>query len=427
MRFKGHYHEDMLTVEEAREKILLEFRELELSYVSIVESFGMTLADDIVSTVNIPPLDNSAMDGYALVSGNTKNNNFVEMDVIGSISAGEIPNKQITPGKTIRIMTGAPIPYGADSVVPFEDTDEIERKNSGKLSNKITIKIKVKPGENIRLKGEDIISGSKALYKGTTVRSSEIGVAASLGLTHLPVIRRPVVSIISTGNELQSPGTKLSKGKIYNSNAFSIASLVNSYGGIPKIIGIAGDNINELEKVLYSAMEDADLVVTSAGVSKGDYDVVKDVLANIGKMSLWSVKMRPAKPLAFGVLKSKSKKVPHLGLPGNPVSAMVAFIQFGRPVIQKMMGKELFPIPRINAILDDTITNFDGRRVYSRVKVYKTQKGIYRAKSTGSQSSGVLTSMSLANGFAICPEFTDKIKKGQTVQVEMFDWAENTF
>ena len=142
MRFKGHYHEDMLTVEEAREKILLEFRKLESNYVSLIECFGMTLADDITSTVNIPPLDNSAMDGYALVSDNTKNKKFVEMDVIGSVSAGEIPNKQITPGKTIRIMTGAPIPDGADSVVPFEDTDEIERKSSGKLSNKITIKIK---------------------------------------------------------------------------------------------------------------------------------------------------------------------------------------------------------------------------------------------------------------------------------------------
>ena len=171
-------------------------------------------------------------------------------------------------------------------------------------------------------------------------------------------------------------------------------------------------------------MEGSDLVVTSAGVSKGDYDVVKDALKDMGKMSLWSVRMRPAKPLAFGTLEFKSNKVPHLGLPGNPVSAMVAFIQFGRPAIQIMMGKELSPIPRIKAILDNEIENFDKRRVYSRVLVYKDENNLYHAKTTGNQSSGVLTSMSMANGLAICPEYTDRIDKGEFVNVEMFDWPE---
>ena len=426
MSSNNHYHEDMLSVEEAKEAILKEFSVLNTENISLLNCMEMILAEDITSTINIPPLNNSAMDGYAVLTEDLKDSelNHVELDIIDSVSAGEIPQKKITSGKTIRIMTGAPIPDGANAVVPFEDTDELERREKGKDINKILIKSKISHFENIRKKGEDIFKGSDVLSKGTLIKPAHIGVAASLGLAHLPVIRRPIVSIISTGNELQQPGTKLPKGKIYNSNAYSIASLVQLYGGIPKIIGISRDELDELKNILLLAMKGSDLVVTSAGVSKGDYDVVKDALKDMGKMSLWSVRMRPAKPLAFGTLEFKSNKVPHLGLPGNPVSAMVAFIQFGRPAMQIMMGRELSPIPTIKAILDNEIQNFDKRRVYSRVFVYKDNNNLYHAKTTGNQSSGVLTSMSMANGLAICPEYTDRIDKGEVVNVEMFDWPE---
>ena len=206
------------------------------------------------------------------------------------------------------------------------------------------------------------------------MRAAEIGVAASLGRDSVLTIRRPSVAIISTGDELISPGSPPEPGKIYNSNAFSIAAMVERYGGIPRIMGIAKDTIEALSEVLDGSI-DSDMVVTSAGVSKGDYDVVKDVLARRGAITLWSVRMRPAKPLAFGTLDGPNgRKVPHLGLPGNPVSAMVAFEQFGRAALHVMLGIPLSPKPTVEAVMDDPVHNHDGRRVYARVVVYKTDK-----------------------------------------------------
>ena len=223
------------------------------------------------------------------------------------------------------------------------------------------------------------------------------------------------------------PGDEPEPGKIFNSNAFSIAAMVKRYGGVPKILGIAKDTIESLTAALEEAL-DADLVVTSAGVSKGDYDVVKDVLSSKGEIALWSVRMRPAKPLAFGVLDRKDgTKVPHLGLPGNPVSAMVAFEQFGRSAIRLMMGKPEVEKPSVEAIMDDPIRNHDGRRVYARVQVYKDESGAYRAKSTGNQSSGVMSSMSLANGLAICHDDIGMIDAGEIAKVEMLDWPDDIF
>ena len=196
---------------------------------------------------------------------------------------------------------------------------------------------------------------------------------------------------------------------------------------MPRIIGTAQDTIESLNEKLAEAL-DADMVVTSAGVSKGDYDVVKDVLAKNGEIALWSVRMRPAKPLAFGALNAPDgRKVPHLGLPGNPVSAMVAFEQFGRPAIHLMMGKEPRQKPTVQAVLDTPVNNYDGRRVYARVVVYVADDGTYRARSTGNQSSGALTSMAAANGLAICPDDVAKMEAGETVTVEMLDWPEDVF
>lgn len=428
---KNHYHQDMLSVEEARKKILDNFAKLGVERTPILECLGMTLAKGIVSPISVPPLNNSAMDGYAIMSLDTKkklDTDLLELKVIGTVAAGEISNKTIKSGQALRIMTGAPIPAGSDAVVPFENTDEQKRKLRGSSNRKIAIMAKVDSGENIRLKGEDIFVGATVLHKNKIIRPADIGVAASIGLTHLPVIRRPVIAIFSTGNELVEPGNKLSEGKIYNSNAFTVASMVSSYGGIPKIIDTAEDSFQAVDEALSMAMAGADMVVTSAGVSKGDYDVVKDVLEKKGEISLWSVRMRPAKPLAFGVLDSPhGKKIPHLGLPGNPVSAMVAFIQFGRQAIGIMMGRSPLPNPTITAILDDSINNFDRRRVYARVYVYKSDEGDYRARITGNQSSGVLTSMAAANGLGICPEGIDRINTGEKIQVEMIDWPEEIF
>ena len=242
----------------------------------------------------------------------------------------------------------------------------------------------------------------------------------------VPVIRRPVVAVLATGDELLEPGEPHRPGKIYNSNNFSVAASVKTCGGIPSVIGVARDTESSVEEALERAL-DADLIITTAGVSKGDYDFVKDVLARRGEIALWSVRMRPAKPLAFGALDAPDgRRVPHLGLPGNPVSAMVAFEQFARPAIRKMMGKAMAPRPTVQAVLDDPLSNFDGRRVYARVVVYR-ENGEYRARLTGNQSSGVLTSMAQANGLAICPDDRARLEAGETATVQMLDWPEDVF
>jgi molybdopterin molybdotransferase len=236
------------------------------------------------------------------------------------------------------------------------------------------------------------------------------------------VIRRPIVAILTTGDELVNVGQPLPQGKIYNSNAFSLAAQVHRYGGIPKILDIAPDEPRVLSQKMKQAL-DSDLLITSAGVSVGEYDVVKDVLAELGKISFWTVRMKPGKPLAFGTLTQKGKRVPHLGLPGNPVSSMVTFEQFARPAILKMMGKKNLAKPTISAVSESHIENTDGRRIFARAIVRKEGQQ-YFARITGPQGSGILTSMAKANGLLIVPEKTKAINKGDEVSVQMLDWRE---
>lgn len=420
----------MLSVEEARERILSYFETLPAEDVPLVDALGQVTAETLVASFDIPPLANSAMDGYAVRSVDTlgaSKETPVELPVVGVIAAGQVPDRVLEAGTAVRIMTGAPVPEYADAVVPFEDTDELERQAAENMGGAIAIHLEIGNYENVRGAGEDIEAGEVVIELGQILRAGEIGVIASLGHANVRVIRRPVVAIVSTGDELIQPGEEYQPGRIYNSNAYSLAAMVTHYGGVPRIMGIARDTVESLEAALEDAM-DADLVVTSAGVSKGDYDVVKDVLSSRGEIALWSVRMRPAKPLAFGVLERKDgTKVPHLGLPGNPVSAMVAFEQFGRSAIRLMMGKPLADKQTVDAVMDDPIRNFDGRRVYARVLVYRDGSGGYRAKSTGNQSSGVLSSMAQANGLAICPDDIGMIDVGEVARVELLDWPDDIF
>jgi len=252
-------------------------------------------------------------------------------------------------------------------------------------------------------------------------------VLASLGRNAARVIRRPVVAILATGEELVDISQPLSAGKIYNSNSYSLAALVQRYGGIPRILGIAQDNEDSLVSRLRQGL-DADMMVTSGGVSLGDYDVVKDVLAKQGEIAFWTVRMKPGKPLAFGTLRGlardgKTRDIPHLGLPGNPVSSMVTFELFVRPAIFKMMGRKNWAKPVIEAVIEDSIVNTDGRRIFARAVVRK-RNGQYFAQLTGPQGSGILTSMSLANGLVIVPEDKAGVVKGDVVKVIMLDWSE---
>jgi molybdopterin molybdotransferase len=421
-----HDHASMISVEEALERILSEFDVLDSERRPILDAMGQVLDQDVIAPLDIPPLENSAMDGYAVrwscISGASRETP-VALSVIGVVAAGDLPDKTVEQGTALRIMTGAPIPPGADTVVPFEDTDEQDRKSSGATLDQIVIRERTPPKANVRPAGQDVAKGDLVLARGVTLRPPEIGVLASLGMPEVSVIRRPRVAIVATGDELLEPSEPHQPGKIYDSNTYGVAAGVKRYGGIPLVLGIARDNLSSMSSMLDRAM-DSDVLITSAGVSKGDYDIVKDVLARHGKVDFWSVRMRPAKPLAFGVLEGNGgKRVPHIGLPGNPVSALVAFEQFGRPAIHKMMGRSRFDKPCVNAVLEEPIFNSDSRRVYARVEVTK-RNGTYYARPTGHQSSNLLTSMARANGLAICPEDLPKKDAGETVTVQMLDWPE---
>jgi molybdopterin molybdotransferase len=412
----------MLSVEEAIQKILDEVDILETESFPILETLGQVLAEDIVAAIDVPPLDNSAMDGYAVRAQDTRGAGAASpkvLRVIDTVIAGSISHRQVEPGTAVRIMTGAPLPRGADAVVQFENTDEEKRQSP---VSEIGILAEAKPELNIRKAGEDIARGTVALKKGTVIRPAEIGLMASLGYSRVKAVRRPLVAVLSTGNELVELGQPLTDGMIYDSNLYSIASLVKRYGCIPKILGIARDDEKSLVAKLKQA-QDADMLLTTGGVSMGDYDMVKGILAREGKMVFWQVRVKPGKPLAFGKIKGKNRDIPHVGLPGNAVSCMVSFELFVRPALLKMMGKKNINKPVVEAIVEDSVKNDAGRRLYNRAIVAR-RDGHYYAKLTGPQGSGILKSMALANGLVVIPEEKKNIKKGETVQALMLDWNE---
>ncbi|HEY54793.1 MAG TPA: molybdopterin molybdotransferase MoeA [Dehalococcoidia bacterium] len=418
----------MISVEQALGKILENISVLEVEESPILSCLGQVMAEDVSSTINIPPLDNSAMDGYAVRSADTvgaSRKSPRTLRVIGIVTAGSIFPSEVKKGAAVRIMTGAPLPKGADGVVRFEDTDESERKGN---SSEVAILTEAVPGLEVRRAGEDITAGSLVLSKGTVIRPAEVGVLASLGLSAVKVIRRPVVAVLATGDEVVDIAKPLPEGKIYNSNTYSVAALVLRYGGVPKILGIAADIEDSLVAKLHLGL-DADMLVTSGGVSFGDYDIVRDVLAKEGEIVFWRVRQKPGRPLAFGMIKGVAKrgevkKIPLFGLAGNPVSAMLNFELFARPALFKMMGREPLAKRTLEAVIDEDIENSDGRRIFARAIVEK-RGGQYFARLTGPQGSGVLTSMALANGLVVVPEDTPGVKKGDIVQVMMLDWSES--
>ena len=428
---KHHSHShpptaNMLTVEDALARILNLVYVLEETSEELLNSDNLVLAQDIFSSLNIPSLANSAMDGYAVRAIDTKTataDSPVTLNVLGQVQAGDLPSLSVSSEAAVRIMTGAPIPEGADSIIPYELTDERNRLENNTGLDRIQIHSPATLGDHVRPPGEDTSIGELALESGYELNPAGIGLLAALGLQHVPVIRRPTVAILATGNEVQSPGEVLKPGHLYDSNTYGIATAVKRWGGIPKIIGVASDDLGDIRQKILSSLG-SDLLITSAGVSGGAYDLVKDVLSELGTVDFWSVKMRPAKPIAFGILKNGDRNIPHIGLPGNPVSALVALIEFARPAIMKMMGKNARTLPTIEAILDDDIENTDGRRVYARVQLYKQNDKVH-AHLTGSQGSNLLTSMTLANGLAICPENYSKLAKGDQVVVQLLDWLDH--
>ncbi|MSP22430.1 MAG: molybdopterin molybdenumtransferase MoeA [Dehalococcoidia bacterium] len=416
----------MISVEEARERILAHFAPLEAVLLPLGEALGLVLAEDVVAGFDIPPLTNTAMDGYAVRASDTAGATPEAprtLLVTGYLAAGAVFEGSVGPGEAVRIMTGAPLPAKADAVVPFEETDEQERASRWQSDPASTVRIDVEArrGANLRLAGEDVCAGELVLPRGTVIGPAQVGVLASLGLAAARVVRRPRVAILSTGDELLRPGEPPAPGKIYDANAFSLAAQVRAWGGEPRILEIARDTVEELTARIHEGLRDADLLVTSAGVSRGDFDVVKDVLEREGEIGFWTVRMRPGKPLAFGLFRGEGRAVPHLGLPGNPVSAMMTFELFGRPAIFTMLGKpQLWPRPTVRGVTADRIQNTDGRRFYARCRVSE-EGGRYVARLTGPQGSGVLTSMAFANAYAVCPEDVTFIEAGSECDLILID------
>ncbi|MCL0043442.1 molybdopterin molybdotransferase MoeA, partial [Dehalococcoidia bacterium] len=387
----------MMRVEEALKEVLNPITSLEPTNMAIGDTLNLVLAQTVKAPMDLPRWDNSGMDGYAVrasdIVGASKNNPKT-LPVIGEIAAGSFPEIKLDPKTAIRIMTGAPIPAGADTIVRFEDTDEDHRQKNQEPLTSISILKETPNGEAIREQGEDIKKDDIVFKHGTPINPGIIGVLASLGLAHTNVVRRPRVAILSTGDEIVQPGKTLGSGQIFDSNSHSLAALISNLGAQPQMIGIAKDTVEDLSEKIAAARE-YDLVLTSAGVSLGYYDIVKEVLKQYGDLSLWTVRMRPGKPVAFGMLKGTpddpwEKTIPLIGLPGNPVSAMVVFYILARPAILKMMGYTKWDLPSVEAILEDPIVNFDQRRTYARALVEK-KNGVYHARLAGPQGSNILT------------------------------------
>ena len=404
--------EPMLSVEEALERVLSAFQPLGPEAIPILDAQGRVLAEDVRAGGDIPPHANSSMDGYAVLAadiGGASRSSPRRLRVIGELAAGYVTETGVTPGTAIRIMTGAPIPSGADAVVRVEDTEAEE--------DGVRILAEVPPGQYVRPAGEDVRRGELVLRRGTIVRPQEVGMLATLGHKEVRVTRRPRVAILATGDEVVEIDAPLAPGKIRNANSYSNAAQVIKYGGTPVLLGIAHDQVEELtEKIREGLAQGVDLFLTSGGVSVGDFDLVKHVLATEGEINFWRVRMKPGKPLAFGQI----SRVPVLGLPGNPVSVMVSFEMFVRPAILKMLGVTEWERPTVPATLMDKIQHKDERRHYVRVRL-EAHAGEYRAYLTGGQGSGILSSMVKANAFAIIPEEWTHAPAGARVKAITID------
>lgn len=410
-----------ISVDEALRRILDRIQPVGSETVILTEALDRVLAKDITSQDDIPPFANSAMDGYAVRAADiatATQDAPVMLRVTGEVAAGGVPTATVHAGTAMRIMTGAPVPPGADAVVPFEDTDQ------GRQS--VRIFRSVRAGDHVRLAGEDIRRGQVVLSAHHVLRPADIGVLASLGYPEVPVFRRPRVAVLATGDELVAVGEPLAPGKIRNSNEYTSIALVQRYGGLPLPLGIARDTPESLTaKVREGIARGADLFLTSAGVSVGDFDMVKNVLAAEGEMVFWQVAIKPGKPLAFGHVQG----VPLLGLPGNPAAAAVAFEVFARPAILKLAGHLNWQKPAVTACLDENVHN-SGRRHYMRARVRCEADG-YHVTTRGSgvqvQGSGILSSLVWANGLVVVPEEVTFLPAGSPVEVWMLDWPQGVF
>ena len=418
---------EYLTVQEALEKVLTAVSILSPETVSLPDALHRILAEPVVAQDSLPPFANSAMDGYAMRAEDTAGataDQPVILRVAGEVAAGAVFPGVVPAGTAVRIMTGAPLPLGVDAVIPVEDTTEAWRDADRTLPEIIGLKRAVKAGDYVRQAGEDIEAGTAVLQPGHHLRPQEIGILASLGVADVQVVRQPRVGILATGDELIPVAEPLTPGKIRNSNGYTQAAQVRALGAIPVELGVARDTEEDVRAKLQAGLDaGVDLFISSAGVSVGVYDVVTAVLKQKGAVNFWRVRMRPGKPLAFGTYAG----VPYLGLPGNPVSAMVSFERFARAAILKMGGHQNIDRPQVLATIQEEMQS-DGRESYIRVVVSRTGTGqageSYTAVTTGGQGSHMMTSLVKANGLMIIPEGVTHVPAGTQLPTLMINWSQ---
>lgn len=407
----------MISFEEAQKIVLDQTIELEAVETELLNALGLILAEDIVSPEKIPPFDNSAMDGFAVVAGDTaaaSSETPAHLIVLEDEPAGTVSTKRVTSGTAVRIMTGAPIPKGADAVVKVEDTE-----GSRDL---IEVLHPAEEGENVRRAGEDVGLGETVLRKGALLGPAEIGLLASLGKSRVKVFRPAKAAIITTGDELLEIDQPLVPGKIRNSNAYALEAQVREIHAEPVGLGIVEDTKEAVTARIREGLEKADVVLTTGGVSVGEYDVVKDVMTSMGaSLKFWKVAQKPGKPLAFWTIEGKLV----FGLPGNPVASMVCFEEYVRPAIRMMMGHQKLFRPEADAILREDIKKKPGRLHFVRVKLESEDGQQYYVSSTGPQGSGILKSMALADGLALVPVEVSLIRAGERIKVHLIGMPED--
>jgi molybdopterin molybdotransferase len=401
----------MISVHDALAMILETVSPLAGERIGLLQAVGRLLAEEVRSEREVPPFANSAMDGYAVrwddLHGASPEQP-IGLTLLEVIQAGSVPTQPVTAGTASKIMTGAIIPHGADTVVRIEDTEEED--------GRVWVSRQERVGTHIRASGEDIHRGQLVLGKGRVIRPADIGLLASVGRSLVLVHQRPRVAILSTGNELVEVDETLHPGQIVNSNAYTLAAAVREAGGEPVILAIARDTQSEIRTALAEAVRH-DVVLSTGGVSVGDFDFVKAAMDELGIHRLfWQVAQRPGKPLTFGLLRER----PYFGLPGNPVSALVCFYLYVRPALYRMMGhKKLFP-PVLSARAGIDIPKATGLTEFVRCRLARGDRD-YEVVPTGSQSSGVLSSLSLGEGLIIGPAELPLLPKGMTVKVLVLD------
>lgn len=411
----------MIGVSEALYKLLSSFSPVASEVVPLGKAAGRILSEDVKSEIDLPLFTNSSMDGFAVRAEDVERadpRHPVKLFVVEDIPAGKKPTCILGKNQGSRIMTGALIPDGADAVIPIEDSDQYdpESRTEPGFPEEIEVYRSVEPGDYIRKKGEDISAHNTVLVSNSRLRPQDVGLLAMLGKANLSVYRRPKIVILSTGDELLPVETPLELGKIHDSNAYTLSALITRDYGEPVYLGIVPDREQAVREFLVEAVKmDADLILSSAGVSVGAFDFVRTVVQSDGVLDFWRVNMRPGKPLAFGNFQG----VPFIGLPGNPVSAFVGYEVFVRPAIRKLAGMNESPRKRIKTKILENIKS-DGRESYLRA-VVKFHNDEWIARLTGHQGSGNLLSLVQANALLIIPSGVKSLPSGTEVEAWLFD------